>query len=97
MKKHSLVKKGLLLGAFCIALAFTPASIYGQNHNANPDNNGWGNASDNGDSHASDRGNERGVGHQNVGAPLDGGILTLLIGGLSVAYAARKRRKISDN
>jgi hypothetical protein len=97
MKRNNQVKRGIFVIALGIALAFSPAYTFGQNTHANPDNHGWGKASDNGDNHASDRGNSQGVGHQqrggNAAAPLDGGILALLVGGASAVYAARKRKK----
>ena len=37
-----------------------------------------------------------GDGGNTVGAPLDGGIITILLGGAGVAYFARKRRKNNE-
>ena len=66
------------------------------NPHANHRNHGWGQASDNGDNNASDRGNQMGVGHQtpqgDVKAPLDGGLISILLGGLGVAYYSRKKK-----
>jgi len=110
MKKQNLTIKLIPMFILGIALSLSSIETFATNTHANPDNNGWGKASDNGDFHASPTGNSNGVGHQqpvqrpkpihgknNVGAPLDGGILTLILGGIGAAYAVRKGKKQSKN
>lgn len=46
--------------------------------------------------HGSPTGQCNSNGGNTVGAPLDGGIITILLGGAGVAYFARKRKKNNE-